>query len=368
MFYRFINCRPGFLVFCAFAGAWFSTPAAAQMPASASSAIHGIYAWNAVHDYPLQGGWSIDPAILTDASVGGVVLRFSWQDIEPSEGTFDWSTVDKLVAQAGSYGKFVSLTVMPGVRSPAWVYRAGAQSFTFVWSLGWGFPLCSVQRLPVPWDPVFLSNWNALVQALGARYNSNSTIASVKLTGVNSATSETFLPTSQNAIISNNSVSCTSYNDVADWESVGYRPSKVQDAWTQIAETFATSFPDKMLEAILVPGGFPPIDSNGNVYSPPDSQDPTLSANLVEAGIGLLGGQFVIQNDGLTSNWVWTIEANYSQEVATGYQTVGVMGNLLPATLINGLDAGAKYVEVYEPDLVTESLQRSIENAADALQ
>ncbi len=112
--------------------------------------VHGIYAINAVHLQTVRGAssYQIDSSMLTNSLVDGISLRVFWSDVEPSEGTFIWSTLDSLIAQAASAGKVVTLRAMPGYSTPSWVYADGAQSFNFVWDQSsWGPAICSTTSI-----------------------------------------------------------------------------------------------------------------------------------------------------------------------------------------------------------------------------
>src|SRR5579862_3784659 len=73
----------------------------------------------------------VDEKILENRNVDGVTLRFWWDKIEPSEGQFNWTAVDRDIARVRAHGKKVSITVAAGYGTPAWVYAAGAAPFKF---------------------------------------------------------------------------------------------------------------------------------------------------------------------------------------------------------------------------------------------
>ena len=143
-------------------------------------------------------------------------------------------------------------------------------------------PPCSIQTIPVPWDPIFQARWTAFIRAFGQRYDSNPTVTQVKLTGINYETEEHSLPHSVKASI--NGGKCKSYNDVANWQSIGYTRVKVMDAWGQIANAYHDFFPHKPFAAQLVPGGFPPIDSNGAIIAR-QSVDYQVTTDILNAGM-----------------------------------------------------------------------------------
>jgi hypothetical protein len=217
---------------------------------------------------------------------------------------------------------------------------------------------------------VFLAKWNALVQAMGARYNSNPTVVGVKISGVNSKDEETMLPYSVNESISKGK--CTGYDDVADWQAIGYTRLQLESAWEQIAANYKASFPSKALIATLDIGGFPPIDDNGAIFvagQPAIGEDMQATLDIIAYGAAHYGLQFGLQFDGLIS-WGsgWSTEASYADQIITGYQTVGILGSKLPAALNIATGAKSDYLELYATDLSNSSLQGAITTAHAGLQ
>jgi autotransporter-associated beta strand protein len=119
--------------------------------------------------------------------IGVGYSRWDWSVVEPSEGVFDWSQVDALIADFARFGLKVGFSIMNldggtgrTYATPAWVfqpgtnpttgsvYPAGAQSVTL--------PDGSVS--PTSWeDPVFVARMKEFITAFGGRYNGNPNIA-----------------------------------------------------------------------------------------------------------------------------------------------------------------------------------------------
>lgn len=331
----------------------------AKPAVSSPATINGVYALSAV-----QGGL-INSQVLANPYVDGIVLHYSWAAIEPRDGVFNWNPVDSQIAQAKARGKKVSLSVMAGYQSPSWLYAEGAEGFQFVWDKPWGPPLCSVQKIPVPWDSIFLARWTAFVQAFGGRYSSNPTVSHVKIAGINSYTHEIFLPHSVK--VSVNGGQCTTFNDVADWQAIGYTRTKVEAGWQQIADTYHLFFPNMKFAAQLLPAGFPPIDANGNLISG-QTMDYQVSADILNNGIADYGLQFVGQNNGLSATWIWPTLVSVSGQIYTGYQMVGVMGSSLQAAVTLAVRSKAKFIEIYTTDILNPSLQPVLQSAHQNLQ
>jgi hypothetical protein len=336
------------------------------------SSLHGIYAL-ANHDRPMPS------AVLDNTNVDGLALRYWWDELEPREGIFNWWRIDSEISAAQTHGKTVSLGITAGVHTPAWVYDAGAAFFTFTWKEHWGYRMCSSQRMPIPWDPVYLAKWRSFVRALGARYAKNPTVVYVKITGINSTTQETILPHSRNAKISDAGVSCVSSDDVATWLAVGYSRYKVEQAWKQIGDSFAQAFPEARLGLMVVPAGFPPIDETGNLL-PGKKRDAKIALNLITRGLTSYGSRFVVQNNGLSATYSWEQLTRISRRSTVGYQMLwsatkdaGCRMNghrspcdprvVLLEAVDRGLASGASFLEVYLSDIMNPQLRGVIASA-----
>jgi hypothetical protein len=349
----------GLLVCISTAGASFPNPS-----------LNGIFAINSTYVRTIKGvtTYQVDPAMLNNPLVDGIAIRVFWSDIEPSDGVFNWSSVDSDLAQVAAAGKVATLRIMPGYSTPAWLYQEGAQAFNFIWNQStWGPAFCSVASIPVPWDPIFQSKFAAMIQAFGARYNSNPAVAGIKISGINTDSEETHLPLQVNVPLTNGQTGCTSNNDVANWQAIGYTRTLAVSAWEQIAQMFQQAFPNQPLIGVFQPGGFPPIDSNGNLISGYNGADTIASQNIITYEIANLGNQFVLQNDALTSTWNWSYQASFAGQIAIGHQTLAALNSNLPAAMTNVINLGTDFLELYPGDINNPSLQSALTAAHNAL-
>jgi len=357
----------------AFAGSAGVKSAAAThtAAAAASFALSGVFVVNSFQVHGVNGvpTGMINADVLADDSVNGYLVNIGWGSIETSEGTYAWGPIDSVIAQVAAVGKQITIDVLPAYETPAWVYADGAQSFSFVWNEPWGPGPCVVQQIPIPWDPVFIAKWTAFIAAFGARYNSNLTVAAVKIVGVNSVDEETTLPFSVFATIPEGTGSCVSDDDVTDWQAVGYTRTLVESAWEQFAAAYQAAFPDKPLIAAMQIGGFPPLDQNGDIIpNATDGQDTQATLDIIASAVATQGNQFVLDNDGLLDGFIWPTEAGYSNQIQTGYQTIAPLANLLPGAMKLALAANVHYLELYPSDVLTPSLSVNIANTAKILE
>jgi hypothetical protein len=99
----------------------------------------------------------------------GVNPLFTWAELEPREGQYNWRPLDEVIAAAASREKKVAPRLYTnlaefGQGTPDWVFDAGARSYQF--SGG------SV-RQPIPTDPIFTQRLARFIAELGARYDGN---------------------------------------------------------------------------------------------------------------------------------------------------------------------------------------------------
>jgi hypothetical protein len=334
----------------------------------------GVYARLGAYDA------TVPQAALDNPSIDGIALYTNWDTVERQKGIFDWSWIDNVVAQAAAHHKKVSLGITAGADTPAWVYADGATAFDFTWREHWGFTPCSRQRMPVPWDPVFLSRWKEFVDALGVRYNSNPNVSLVHITGINAGTDETFLPGSRGGSIGGQFgiVTCQIDDEVSHWQRLGYTRKKLETAWLDIATEFSRAFSDKLIVPVIFPASFPSLDDNGSMEN--GKADYRVAPDLIAMGHRSFGDQFGAQNNGLSASWIYEEIARHSSEMVTGYQMLVAASRDKRCHLTNGrepcdphetlqasmnaaIQSGAHYVEIILPDVLDPRLQDVLADA-----
>ena len=116
-----------------------------------------------------------------------LVVNVKWALAEPKRGTYDWSLLDKKIAQwTGTSNKKVILKIAPYGADPAegeegdsddndtppsWVYDTGVPRISFVGSHA------RQVSLPKVWDPNFYPLYEEFTKALGERYNNDPRVA-----------------------------------------------------------------------------------------------------------------------------------------------------------------------------------------------
>ena len=123
--------------------------------------------------------WKDRPEALWDV-VSVCYSRLEWNWIEPTEGSFDWSSIDNSIKICEDHGKKFAFGIMaassasPGkFVTPEWVFTAGAKSGEEYTGSDNGNLLTS----PVWNDPIYLQKMQDLINALAARYDGDPNIA-----------------------------------------------------------------------------------------------------------------------------------------------------------------------------------------------
>jgi hypothetical protein len=173
-------------------------------------------------DFPFITGWLVRPG---------------WADVEPIEGQYDWSLIEGEIATAKRLKKKITLAILGGPQTPAWVYEAGAKDVRY--TITSRSQPGRAGRIPPLWDEVYLRKWTAFIRALGRRFAVEDTIVLVHMTGATDNGLEMHLPTTR--------------EDRRQWRELGYTPEKVVAAWTIILDSFGGSFPRTALDLDVHP-------------------------------------------------------------------------------------------------------------------
>ncbi len=309
----------------------------------------------------------LDLAAVKNPFISGVAVQIRWRDIEPVEGRPDWSKLDQLFAAAESSNRWVQLLIFPGFFSPPWAVE-GARSLAF--QIQYGPGKGTPEKLPLPWDSVYLGHWFDFLKLLAARYGNSPAFRVVAAAGPTSVSAEFTLPHKP--------------EDVQKWRSAGYRPSRYVGAWRKVFEEYAANFPAQYVSLSL---GFGlNIDERGQKDA--RAAKPTKEA-VVEEGVRILGRRFALQDSNLDGNAEPAhgphgvpYVIGYNGRIVTGFQlrtsclrnsgNMGAEGDpvlALKRAIHRGLQpnvAGhrASYLEIYEPDVLADEMQPVLRDAA----
>jgi len=302
----------------------------------------------------------LDLRALQNPYIRGVALQIRWRDIEPVQGQPDWSKLDQLLAAAASSNKWVQLLIFPGFFSPSWAME-GAQSVTFPIQYGPGKG--TLEKLPLPWDRVYLSHWFDFLKQLSLRYGKAPALRVVAAAGPTSVSAEFTLPHKP--------------EDIQKWKAVGYAPNKYIRAWQKVFEVYAADFPNQYVSLSLGSGINIDERSERNVRA----GKPTKEAIIGEA-TRILGRRFALQDSNLDGNpepdrgpHGVPLVISYNGSIVTGFQLrtscVRNSGNMgaegdpqlaLKKAINRGTQPNSNgyrinYLEIYEPDVLANQMQ-----------
>jgi len=303
--------------------------------------------------------------ILNDTRIMGLDIGDQWQDIETTEGVYDWSSIDSALATAEAHGKKVVFTIVSGgVNIPDWLLTnyPAIQTFTFIdpnpYHSTYGQPL----TIPVFWDPIFLAKKIALIQAAGARYASHSSIVVVGCAFANSTTEDWNVPDGP--------------DDVANWLAAGYTTDLMVGAGEAVIDATMAAFPNQNVTMSIarVEGDLDPtedylsqtiVDYATSTYGRFITAKYSLSATTADPAVTasqLFNWQiFFDECPTVATQMLWRVNNDN-----TFRMNGGVRGN--PATiLLNavtiGTHYGTQYQEIYETDLEDSTLSSTIDAA-----
>jgi hypothetical protein len=217
---------------CAFPGAAIARrPAPARSVAPVDNIAAGIHAFYAGRwDDSLL--WASRKALSLDY-VSAFSFDIPWNVIEPLEGKYDWHLIDQALAEAAATHKKISFGLSVAWWSPEWVKQQAA-SFTFRhWIVG-------ERRSPVPWDPYYVQKLKQTISTLGRRYNGNSNIAFIVISGP-----ATFWGTETNWAMMRNSISPD------DLRTLDFSLEKYRTTWEDMIDTYFRAFPNTALALAL---------------------------------------------------------------------------------------------------------------------
>jgi hypothetical protein len=130
------------------------------------------------------GNSALITRLLDKSEVNGLSVLLPWRELEPQEGKYEWSKLDSLLDQVKAKDKTLILRVSTcgadqasESDTPDWVFAAGAKSLAYKDEGG------KEHKMPIFWDTTYLPRWEQFIQELGKRYDKNTALHSVGITG-----------------------------------------------------------------------------------------------------------------------------------------------------------------------------------------
>jgi len=250
------------------------------------------------------------------AVVNGVSWVFRWRDVEPTKGVFDWSAVDAAINASAGSGRKTMLRIDAGAYSPSWV----PNQLTFSFKPSGKQPYMKV-TMPRTWDPTYIADWTAFIKVYGARYDNDSRVTRIQMTG-GGWLGEMGLP------------------QWSGWIKAGYSDSLMEKAWEQFISAYRTAFPKHPSALDFAE----PL----SVYYHSDIT-PTVIAYAATYGASVNFQENGLEGSTSESGTVFKTILHYSATTKVGWQLWA--GNLPVSELTQAFkiahDSHASYLEVY---------------------
>ena len=300
--------------------------------------------------------------ILNDTRIVGLDIGGKWQDIEATEGVYDWSSIDSELAKAEAHGKKVVFTIVSGgVNVPDWLLTdyPDIQTFSFIDTNPYHSTYGQELTIPVFWDPIFLAKKIALIQAAGAHFAAHSSIVVVGCAFANATTEDWNIPDAP--------------EDIANWLAAGYTSELMVNAGQTIIDATMAAFPNQNVVLAIGRGA-------GNLDPTPDYLSETVAAYATTTY-----GRFITTKFSLsattpdpsmsTSLDNWQILFDQCPNVAAQMlsyvsadstyrmngERPGDPGTVLLNAIVIGTHYGTQYQELFEVDLEDPTLSSVID-------
>jgi Beta-galactosidase len=128
-------------------------------------------------------------------AVGGVVVNQTWAQLEPEQGTYDFSTLDASLAVVAAYNQAhpsstlgVRLRVFAAYAAPDWAKTLDGTPITVAATAS-----NTGGTLGRWWESGYRDAWAGLQKALAARYDTNPTLNEVAVSSCTTLTAEPFV-------------------------------------------------------------------------------------------------------------------------------------------------------------------------------
>jgi len=300
------------------------------------------------------GNNNLVAGLLDKPEVNGLSVLLPWRDLEPQEGKYDWTKLDSLLDQVKAKDKTIILRVSTcgaddsaDSDTPDWVFGAGAKSLAYKDSAG------KEHKMPIFWDTKYLAHWDNFVQALGKRYDKNTSLHSVGITGGGILGSTQVVPDFSQPF---NKEHYSSIENVLA-KDFGMSQNKLIEHWKYVGDIFPKAFPTARLNLDIDP----PTSTKAGQYSLDEISD-YLVYRYGER-IYLTRQNVSDAKHGFDQ---YRVLLKFRPDTLTGYQlTPSITEPDLAKLEKNALDDGISYVEL--PANLLESKDQAIVKALDDL-
>ena len=299
---------------------------------------------------------------LSNPDVDGISIRDKWWHLEPSEGVYDWSTLDAYVAQITPTGKKILIRIGTmggryslGGNTPDWVMDAvGANTISYYDS---GHTL---KTIPLFWNQTFLDKKKAMIAAVGARYSGNP-LVKVATASFANRNSEDWSMLDSTRI---DGIPPAGSSEASRMLAAGYTHAKMVDAGMQIMDAATAAWPNQVI--YLAIGRIDrPLEQDPDSVAR-DVRDATRSrwgANRLVIGKEIISNVMPFAPPDPTGAWALFYNSRPAiagQNLAACYGSCRMNGDncngltydqILRGTVDHFVSYGGKWLEIYADDV-----------------
>ena len=223
-------------------------------------------------------------------------------------------------------------------------------------------PLSTTPRaLPVPWNRQYLDAFATFLKVVAARYATNHEFETIGVSGPTSVSTEMSLPDKTKG---DNSL--PTGDDITEFaqkppNGLGYTPAIYEAAWASMFARFNRFFAHQYMSLAL--HNVLPINAQGKVDA---TSAISTELTVLRAASAKYPESLLVQANGLGANSGATggpypyVEGSCSQ-VITGFQTHNAAKESdFTGAMINGVGAGAHYIETYQDGDLLDSSQLNL--------
>lgn len=264
------------------------------------------------------------------SSVDGLVYRVLWSSLEPSAGSYNWTALDAAFDIVRRQGKKITIHVGPSAAgTPGWLGSLGMVSYTYTGPQG-------LRTDPIPWDDVYISRYTQFVAALGTHVQATGNMNLIESLSDPVPVPEMTIVGCQN-------------NQLAG--GLAYSRNRYLAAWRTTISAHASAFPGIRLFVSAPLGFICRNDGNDGQLFYAELMSYALSltsyAAVFAADLNALGSQRMQQVGSISGQAAIGLQTIWS---STSDPNNRMQGTLADA-VCRGWNLGARYFEIYQPDL-----------------
>src|SRR5207248_634876 len=134
---------------------------------------------------PYGVGHDIDPALVNNLGIVGIIIGDDWDIVNPAPGVYDWSSVDSKIAQAKAAGfNYISLSIIDSsADTPTWLLDSlpADQKIDLLDIAPIHQTFCQMIHTALYWNPTFHQAKLDLIAAAGAKYTNDPAIVAANM-------------------------------------------------------------------------------------------------------------------------------------------------------------------------------------------